>query len=804
MWILNPVASGGEAHYLFSAKEYVVGRKNCDILLPSDQSISRAHAYFVVTDETLTLRDASKYGTAVNGQTLAADTPVTLKSGDSVTFGVFESKFSVNHLNPVVCSSCLDNDGKAALSQALQLFGGKLVSSWTKDCTHLVMPSVKVTIKTISALLCCCPIVKPEFFSELKKAAQQKLPAPKAERFIPDIDEPYLNNENVNLKPDHTRKQLFAGTTFVFLTSKQFKRLSAAVSYGGGTSQLLVEGSLPLDLLESPQSCVVDFTAVNSQPPLLASTTGWHDSVRNIILRKGLRVITESEIGLAVIYTSRDMYCNPTSVADKATVTTARIPSASLSQYPAVDETVLPAASQNITAYAINTETSQIHERCEVSGITAVGETPEKKMNHDTTQPSTSKATVEKISTQCIAADFPSKSFNTTKNAVSTRKEPAANDTGPELDKGQLPLAKYGSRKKTLEPKNSPRKQVSPKASPQKQAALTSFFKPVNKKRPLEDVFSAVMSEAKRPVHESDTIQAAVIPVASEDSPSCSDKAPSQLLVDSENDLFFGQASSSNVSRKRKDVEKEIDLDELESIMSEEMDCMDEPFSVSKPTHRTKQIAKIAMGERKKQRVVHEDDDTDSRGSPLRPVEELVPHHRNQTQQEGVSSMMVQLRPPTEGMSSNVSSDSTSQLIQANQENLGHVLQHVEASDVHVMKPVDFKTETQQTKLDEDLPKQLILMEFRSLMVSVPPKTKQQQVQSNGFVKNFKRFRKMRVPGTEDIIGGPNLLAHNRGKNSEIDEWLKETEEDEQQSRLEESQGDDLFRYNPTKLSKRR
>lgn len=41
----------GETHYLLSGKEYVVGRKNCDIVLPSDQSISRAHAHFVVTDQ---------------------------------------------------------------------------------------------------------------------------------------------------------------------------------------------------------------------------------------------------------------------------------------------------------------------------------------------------------------------------------------------------------------------------------------------------------------------------------------------------------------------------------------------------------------------------------------------------------------------------------------------------------------------------------------------------------------------------------------------------------------------------------
>lgn len=34
----------GETLYLLPGKEYVVGRKNCEILLGNDQSISRAHA----------------------------------------------------------------------------------------------------------------------------------------------------------------------------------------------------------------------------------------------------------------------------------------------------------------------------------------------------------------------------------------------------------------------------------------------------------------------------------------------------------------------------------------------------------------------------------------------------------------------------------------------------------------------------------------------------------------------------------------------------------------------------------------
>lgn len=43
--------------------------------------------------QKLTLKDTSKYGTFVNGQRVTENAAVSLKAGDSVTFGVFDSKF---------------------------------------------------------------------------------------------------------------------------------------------------------------------------------------------------------------------------------------------------------------------------------------------------------------------------------------------------------------------------------------------------------------------------------------------------------------------------------------------------------------------------------------------------------------------------------------------------------------------------------------------------------------------------------------------------------------------------------------
>lgn len=105
--------------------------------------------------------------------------------------------------------------------------------------------------------------------------------------------------------------------------------------------------------------------------------------------------------------------------------------------------------------------------------------------------------------------------------------------------------------------------------------------------RPLEDEPFAIVSEPKRPVLESSiSIQAPNTSVTSKETyrvPAATSQAP----LGSAADLFVGQSEAQSArvshtvqvepqSRKRKEMEAEIQMDELESIMSEDMDCFDE------------------------------------------------------------------------------------------------------------------------------------------------------------------------------------------------------------------------------------
>lgn len=76
------------------------------------------------------------------------------------------------------------------------------------------------------------------------------------------------------------------------LLSLQLKRLSAAVGFGGGRSLLLEEGSLPRELLERPQSCVIDVMTGSSQAPVPSTSTEWAKSVKNIVQRSPQQCIS--------------------------------------------------------------------------------------------------------------------------------------------------------------------------------------------------------------------------------------------------------------------------------------------------------------------------------------------------------------------------------------------------------------------------------------------------------------------------------------------------------------------------------
>ncbi|NXH74176.1 NBN protein, partial [Hydrobates tethys] len=742
----------GEPYRLLSGTEYVVGRKNCAILIQNDQSISRSHAVLTVSrPETtpsqslsvpvLTVTDTSKYGTFVNGSKLNG-TSVSLQSGDRINFGVFESKFRVEYEPLVVCSSCLDVAQKTALNQAIQQLGGLVVNEWTKECTHLVMVSVKVTVKTICALICGRPIIKPDFFVELIRAIQSRQQLPNHESFYPPVDEPSIGTEKLDLSEHHERKKIFSGKTFVFLTAKQHKKLGPAVILGGGEAKLMTEGRKETSLLISPEVCVVDVGLTNSQILGSDSMRNWTDSILTALQSKDLRAIPEAEIGLAVIFMSTETYCNPQKQPGNKAVTKSTPASAvvgqAISQSLAVDETIMPTAAD---VYVADTEieeqtcmeienTPQMDRRGKMASqdITTVKKSP-------STSGSVNAAT--SISRVNRTSGF-SQSHPVSPSKISDAGKPSEHASRHQSNSITNYFQVAGKRERAEEGEE---------ASVPKLAKLEKRSSPVSKC--TEPTASSVWnSEAEQHQKENNildpnpnfALEGTGIKFMREGGKLASDKTDTKIT-----------SSEKHAPEKRKELDDlSEDTEALEIVFgSRDLDWED----------RMADHDQEAQGNIRKKRCL------EARGSQIQEV--------NVKQREEKKML--------------------------NEEELGSVLTSEMKSEIKQESPV-----LNHNKLQDDssnLPSRLLLTEFRSLVVSHPRQNSQLTGNTSyGGKKNFKMFKKVTYPGAGQlpyVIGGSDLIAHHAKKNSELEDWLRQEMEEQNRHAREESLADDLFRYDP-------
>ncbi|XP_050020448.1 nibrin isoform X3 [Alexandromys fortis] len=746
MWKLLPAASGaaGEPCRLLAGVEYIVGRKNCAILIENDQSISRSHAVLRVnfpaaglsqTYEipTLTIKDNSKYGTFVNEEKMQNGLPCTLKTGDRVTFGVFESKFRVEYEPLVVCSSCLDIPGKTDLNQAVLQLGGLTTNSWTEECTHLVMASVKVTIKTICALICGCPIVKPEYFSEFLKAVESKKQPPEIERFYPPIDEPSIGNKSVDLSGRQERKQIFKGKTFVFLNAKQHKKLSSAVVFGGGEARLMAEENEEEEsFFSAPGTCVVDIGITNTQIIITDSQKKWVRLVMDVLQRHGLRSIPEAEIGLAVIFMTTENYCNPQGQPCTELKTTT--PGPSLSQGLSVNGKIMPSAPVDMTAYVTDTESEQADTCMSLSEKPKEVKTCGVEQNvRPPSQGTCSKQEVPKSS---------SKTNHVAPNSLAREKNP-----NYQLSPVKVPAA---NKSKDW-------------TSQQQQNSIRNYFQPCTKKRERDEENPEMSSSKSSRMDLSCSLLEQTQPAApslwkSKEHPSQSElvdrEAGSSLVGD--RDMKLNGSSPATKSfpteclrpNKRKEVDSAIEEEVLEELLKSTELGLEVQVKVEKQ--------EADVGVRKKPRM-------------------------------------------DVGRSSHLSGDTVPGSSRVSQEDEPE-------KKVEVKKELLWSTKDEIANSDELpdsselLPRKVLLTEFRSLVVNNSTSQSLSMLNDCGQLKNFKKFKKVLFPGAgrlPHIIGGSDLIAHHTRKNKELEEWLRHEMEVQRQQAKEEALADDLFRYNP-------
>ncbi|XP_038665014.1 nibrin isoform X2 [Scyliorhinus canicula] len=777
MWSLVPTSSAGEPYHLLVGVDYIVGRKNCAILLLDDQSISRSHAALSVShpvanltqaarNAVLTLKDTSKYGTFVNEERLQNDNPRILKSGELVTFGLFQSKFRVEYEPLILCSSCLDGPEKSALNKSVLQLGGHISSSWTEANTHLVMSSVKVTVKTICAMICCRPIVKPEYFVNLAEAIQHRRQLPSPESFSPPIDEPSIRPGELDITVKPERKSIFRGKTFIFLNEKQRKRLNSALTLGGGDVKLLENCTSNMPCLEAPGSCVVDVGVSDSQT-LSNSAETWLATVMKTLQRKGLRAISEAEIGLAVLHNSTDIYCNPHKKPDHETCSSSRttIPGPTLSQSVDMVDIAVPDSAQ-IRAYVPDTQPSQEHSvSCLQWGEHPCGDNSGETMSG-----------MNMNSTQ-VVKETPEKESKVSQNMSMVKETPCMR---PILSTDERPKSKDKEERQTINTVDKKPttavvvlKNVEKKGNvcSQKQSLLMQdFFQPVGRKREREEARSSQAKFARTEEPHLPTDHQLCITDSSLEKRDCK---------------FTGHETKSEYISANQGTES---FRERPEGVGEE-----ETFSNQGPK-KTEFVREKAVRKRKDPEDGNLKDD-----NILFRDEQLGVNKKRKVEPE-----VLFFKEEGEAAAEGGIKASHAKTSQVNQE-----------SDIKHKLPVGLNKESNnylellhESENNEALPSRLLVTVFKSLVVNQPGRGKiLASSTENSQLKNFKKFKKTLYPGAEElpkIIGGTDLKAYQTKKSSEMEEWLRQDVEEQSQQAKEENLADDLFRYDPKSVKRRR
>ncbi|XP_023373620.1 nibrin isoform X2 [Otolemur garnettii] len=607
------------------------------------------------------------------------------------------------------------------------------------------MKSVKVTIKTICALICGRPVVKPEYFTEFLKAVQSKKQLPQIESFYPPLDEPAIESKNIDLSGRQERKQIFKGKTFVFLNAKQHKKLSSAIIFGGGEARLITEENEEEDsFFSAPGTCVVDTGITNSQISILDSQKTWIHSITDMLQRQGLRPIPEAEIGLAVIFMTTENYCDPQGQPSTGLKTTT--PGPSLSQGLSVNEKLKPSVPVNTTTYVADTESEQADTCMDLSE-----------------RPKEIKISRKEQYLRMLSQERP------------TMKEPSKTTSNSNIVVSNT-QAKVKIPNYQLSPTKFPAINGRDQASQQQQTnTIINYFQPLTKKRERDEENQEVSSCKSARMEMSCSLLEQTQPTVPLIRKNKEQHLSQNEFVDKKSDNLFTEAdlkfsvkNSANISRSteklRLNKRKEIDDLAIEDEVLEEL------FKNTKPELQIEvkvQKQEEDVNIRKRPKMDIETNDTLS--------EKAIPENNRISQENEV-------RKKCENK------------CELKEESSWSIKQEVSNNDV-------------LQDSSEMLPRNVLLTEFRSLVVKDYPCSDLSGINNDyGQLKNFKKFKKVNFPGAgrlPHIIGGSDLIAHHARKNTELEEWLRQEMEVQNQHAKEESLADDLFRYNPNIRRKR-
>ncbi|CAL4933999.1 unnamed protein product [Urochloa decumbens] len=243
VWALTPVDTvrGTKKYYIFAAGTYKVGRKDCDVIVQADTSISRVHAEIAIekmvawdprsggpaSPSYVRVVDRSKYGTFVNkvhgtqGSRLHKDEDVMLNDGDAVTFGTGNATFRLSFV-PIVAffhgrkSARID----PSLHAVMTSIGAYATRKWSDECTHVLADeSCSLTSELLDAVMGKKQIVLGDWFKAMaEKNIHTEIPS--CTQYIPNLT---LDGTVIKMVEINLIENCLAGYTFILGPSDKYQ-----------------------------------------------------------------------------------------------------------------------------------------------------------------------------------------------------------------------------------------------------------------------------------------------------------------------------------------------------------------------------------------------------------------------------------------------------------------------------------------------------------------------------------------------------------------------------------------------------
>lgn len=161
---------------------------------------------------------------------------------------------------------------------------------------------VQVTVKVLQSLAYGVPIVSPAFWDAYIQAARKHATElPNVDDFVPDITEPYVIKEPSMMTVHLDRQRLFQNKTFVFMVKHQMDRFQPIITLAAGKCVAMDKERLRKSVLCKPEYIPVQYTPLADTQ----SSLDVEDIAKHLVLN-GRRMISESEIGLALVHRSID------------------------------------------------------------------------------------------------------------------------------------------------------------------------------------------------------------------------------------------------------------------------------------------------------------------------------------------------------------------------------------------------------------------------------------------------------------------------------------------------------------------